>query len=59
MYTLCWTGNGVDGWDIFHSVQELENKVRELIKEGFSEENMMIFNTRDYIVPVKGNVLIH
>lgn len=56
MYTLCWTGSGVDGWDIFHSIEEVENKIEELIKEGFSEEDMMVFKTSDYIVPVNGKI---
>lgn len=58
MYTLCWTGNGIDGWDIFNSIPELENKIKELIQKGFSEEDMMIYNARDYIVPVNGRVII-
>lgn len=52
MYILLWTGNGVDGWDRFVSKEEVEEKVRELIQEGFSNEDMMVFNSDvDYIVP--------
>ena len=52
MYTVLWTRNDVDGWDRFNSKEEVEEKVRELIEEGFSNEDMMVFNPYiDYIVP--------
>lgn len=58
MYTLCWTGNGIDGWSIFKTIQELEDKVKELMIKGFSEEDMMIFDTREYVVPIGGKVFL-
>lgn len=60
MFTLLWTGKNTDGWDIFHSIDELKKKVKDLIEKGFSPEDMMIFNSRDYIVPnLDGKILFH
>ena len=52
MFTLLWTGNEVDGWDRISSKDEVERKIRKLIKEGFFTEDMLVFSPRvDYIVP--------
>lgn len=57
MFTLLWTGQE-DGWDIYHSVEEVEEKVKELISKGYSEEDMMVFYTDEYVVPEGGRVVI-
>ena len=58
MYTLCWTRRDIDGWDIFKSIEDMEEKVKELMKEGFCTDDMMIFTQRDYIVPEEDGTVI-
>lgn len=63
MLTLLWIGSNNEGffisdWDRFSSKIKLEARIAELIEEGFSEEDMMVFATDDYMVPKQGKVLV-
>ncbi|MCK9471684.1 MAG: hypothetical protein M0Q88_08030 [Bacilli bacterium] len=52
MYTLCWAGNGTEGWDRFPTKEELERFIKSLIDDGFSNEDMLVYSPNvDYIVP--------
>lgn len=56
MYTLLWTkteGNQeISDWGRFSTKEEVENVIKSLIKDGFSNEDMMVFSPSvDYIVP--------
>lgn len=59
MYVLCWTGEVDDGWDLIEKTK-LQEEVDKLMEEGYSPEDMMIFNYHeDYITPeVDGKIEI-
>ena len=59
MFTLCWTNSNADGWDRFSTREELESKVKDLIAEGYSNEDMLVFSPSvDYIVPEEDGTII-
>lgn len=59
MFTLLWTKFDIDGWDRFNSKEEMEDKIKKLMDENFSTEDMMIFSPEvDYIVPEEDGTVV-
>ena len=52
MYTICWSSEKTEGWDRFSRKEDVVELIKELIKKGVSNEDILIFSNRvDYIVP--------
>lgn len=59
MFTLCWASSKTEGWDRLSTKKELEQRIKDLIGKGCSNEDMMVFGPNtEYIVPEEDGTII-